>query len=59
MKSLPFRQVYLDFHTSPHIPDVGIDFDRQEFVDTLQAGHINSVTVFAKCHHGWCSWCQS
>ncbi len=53
MTSLPFRQVHLDFHTSPHIPDVGIDFDPQEFVHTLQGGHVNSVTVFAKCHHGY------
>jgi hypothetical protein len=51
--TLPFRQVHLDFHTSPHIPEVGLDFDPQEFVRTLQAGHVNSVTVFAKCHHGY------
>ncbi len=51
---LPFRQVHLDFHTSPHIPDVGLDFDPQVFVATLQAAHVNSVTVFARCHHGYC-----
>ncbi len=50
---LPFRQVHLDFHTSPDIPDVGAEFDVQEFVHTLQSGHVNSVTVFAKCHHGY------
>ncbi len=54
MKSLPFRQVHLDFHTSSHIPDVAVDFDPQEFARTLQAGHVNSVTVFARCHHGYC-----
>ena len=53
MVSLPFRQVHLDFHTSPHIPEVGADFDPGEFVRTLQIGHVNSVTVFAKCHHGY------
>jgi hypothetical protein len=53
MSTLSFRQVHLDFHTSPHIPDVGADFDPDEFVRTLQAGHVNSVTVFAKCHHGY------
>ncbi len=53
MPNLPFRQVHLDFHTSPHIPDVGADFDPDEFVRTLQIGHVNSVTVFAKCHHGY------
>ncbi len=53
MSPLPFRQVHLDFHTSPHIPDVGADFDPDEFVRTLQEAHVNSVTVFAKCHHGY------
>ncbi len=51
--NLPFRQVHLDFHTSPHIPEVGVDFDPGEFIRTLQAAHVNSVTVFAKCHHGY------
>lgn len=53
MTALPFRQVHLDFHTSPDIPDIGLDFDPDEFVATLKAGHVNSVTVFAKCHHGY------
>lgn len=53
MFSPPFRQVHLDFHTSPHIPDVGADFDPDEFVRILQAAHVNSVTVFGKCHHGY------
>ena len=51
--SPPFRQVHLDFHTSPLISDVGVDFDPQEFVRTLQEAHVNSITVFAKCHHGY------
>jgi hypothetical protein len=51
---LPFRQVHLDFHTAPMIPDVGADFDPQEFTDTLKKAHVNSVTVFARCHHGYC-----
>ena len=54
MLSLPFRQVHLDFHTSPLIPDVGVDFDPQEFVHVLQEAHVNSITVFARCHHGYC-----
>ncbi|MBZ0293224.1 MAG: alpha-L-fucosidase [Anaerolineae bacterium] len=53
MTALPFRQVHLDFHTSPHIPEVGADFNADEFIATLQDGHVNSVTVFAKCHHGY------
>ncbi|HXT36028.1 MAG TPA: alpha-amylase family protein [Chloroflexota bacterium] len=49
---LPFRQVHLDFHTSPLIPSVGEDFDAEEFARTLQEAHIESVTCFATCHHG-------
>ena len=47
------RQVHLDFHTSPHIPGVGADFDARDFAATLKKAHVNSVTVFAKCHHGF------
>jgi Hypothetical glycosyl hydrolase 6/Beta-galactosidase trimerisation domain len=49
---LPMRQVHLDFHTSPHIGDVGKNFDAQQFAATMKQAHVNSVTVFAKCHHG-------
>jgi hypothetical protein len=54
MKSfrLPQRQVHLDFHTSPLIPGVGSDFEPREFARTMKAAHVQSVTVFAKCHHG-------
>lgn len=47
------RQVHLDFHTSEHIPGVGADFDPRAFADTFRRAHVTSVTVFAKCHHGW------
>ena len=50
--SLPTRQIHLDFHTGPAIPDVGRDFDARAFARTMQQAHVNSVTVFAKCHHG-------
>ena len=53
MTSLPFRQVHIDFHTSEHIPDVGARFDAGLFVETLKQAHVNSVNLFAKCHHGW------
>lgn len=49
---LPQRQIHLDFHTGPAIPDVGADFDAREFARTMKKAHVNSVTVFAKCHHG-------
>src|SRR5947207_6405051 len=46
------RQVHLDFHTSPFIRDVGVNFDAKKFAATMQAAHVNSVTVFSKFHHG-------
>jgi len=52
MNNFPFRQVHLDFHTSPLIERVGEDFDPEKFVKVLKEAHINSITVFAKCHHG-------
>jgi hypothetical protein len=53
MPSLPTRQVHLDFHTSPHVPGVGAEFDAAAFIGTLQAARVNSITIFAKCHHGY------
>ncbi|HMO26980.1 MAG TPA: hypothetical protein PKB10_11990, partial [Tepidisphaeraceae bacterium] len=50
--ALRFRQVHLDFHTSIHIPDVGRDFNADRFARTFADAHVDSVTVFAKCHHG-------
>lgn len=51
---LPLRQVHLDFHTSPHIPDVATEFDPVALARTLKRAHVGSVTIFAKCHHGMC-----
>ncbi len=48
------RQVHLDFHTSPLIPGVAGEFDAAAFARTLARARVNSVTVFAKCHHGMC-----
>jgi hypothetical protein len=50
--ALNYRQVHLDFHTSPLIPEVGAAFDADAFADTLQQAHVDSVTCFARCHHG-------
>lgn len=50
--SLRFRQIHLDFHTSPAIGDVGVDFDARAFARAMKQAHVDSVTVFAKCHHG-------
>jgi hypothetical protein len=48
------RQIHLDFHTSPYIPDVATEFDAEEFVRTFKEAHVDSVTIFGKCHHGMC-----
>ncbi len=48
-----FRQVHLDFHTSEHIEGIGERFDKKQFQDALRCGHVDSITVFSKCHHGW------
>lgn len=46
------RQIHLDFHTSKHIAGIGSEFDAEGFADTMEQANVNSVTVFAKCHHG-------
>ena len=48
-----FRQVHLDFHTSPDIDGIGAKFDKRRFQDALRLGHVDSITLFSKCHHGW------
>ena len=53
MDKLPFRQVHLDFHTSEWMPDVGSEFSEENFRQALIEGHISSITLFSKCHHGW------
>jgi hypothetical protein len=47
-----YRQIHLDFHTSPHIPDVGAEFDADTFAETLVEARVNWITLFGKCHHG-------
>jgi len=48
------RQVHLDFHTPGNIPDIGVDFDPEVFAETVRGAHIGSMTVFSRCHHGYC-----
>lgn len=54
MKSIGNRQVHLDFHTSELMPGVGEQFDKENFQDAVREGNLDSITVFAKCHHSWC-----
>ena len=56
--TLPKRQVHLDFHTGEQVPDVGIAFDGAAFARTLTEAHVDSIVLFAKCHHGW-SYCDT
>jgi hypothetical protein len=50
---LRYRQIHLDFHTSEHIAGIGADFDPDEFAGTLERARVDSITCFARCHHGW------
>ena len=47
------RQVHLDFHTSEKIGGIGTRFSKEDFQEALRIGHVDSITVFSKCHHGW------
>ncbi len=53
MSDFKFRQVHLDFHTSPYIENIGAEFDKKEWQETLKKGSVDSITVFSKCHHGY------
>jgi hypothetical protein len=47
------RQVHLDFHTSELIEGIGEKFDKKQFQAALQAGKVNHINVFGKCHMSW------
>ena len=46
------RTIHLDFHTSPYVK-VGEKFNGKEFAQTLKKAHVNSITCFARDHHGY------
>lgn len=48
------RGVHIDFHTSPYIPDIGTAFDKKQFQEQLIKGRVQTIALFAKCHHGYC-----
>ncbi|MDF2439668.1 MAG: hypothetical protein JWN98_652 [Abditibacteriota bacterium] len=52
MSELRFRQIHLDFHTSEKIHGVGDKFNKRQFQEMLKRGHVDSITLFSKCHHG-------
>ena len=47
------RQVHLDCHTGGAIPGVGSKFSKENFQEALKTGHVDSITLFSKCHHGF------
>ena len=58
MFELKNRRICLDFHTSPHIPGIGADFDPKEFGDTMEGANVQSIQLFSRCHHG-CMYYES
>ncbi|MCX6970337.1 MAG: hypothetical protein NTV93_09315 [Verrucomicrobia bacterium] len=46
------RQIHIDFHTPAGVT-VGDKFNAVEFFDTLESAMVNSIAIFAKCHHGY------
>jgi len=49
---LKYRQIHLDFHNSPLIYNIGENFEPEKFAEIMKKANVNSVTFFAKCHHG-------
>ena len=48
------RKVHLDMHLPEDAPEMFERFDAEEYVQTLVDANVNSVTIFAHCHHGNC-----
>lgn len=51
---VPLMQTHLDFHTSPDVLNIGSNFSKENFQAALKVGGLDSITVFAKCHHSMC-----
>ena len=54
MTQFPYKQVHLDFHTYGKIPGIAENFSKENFQAALKEAHLDSITVFAKCHMGYC-----
>lgn len=46
------RAIHLDFHNSPLIENIGSNFNPHTFAQELLEAKVESITCFAKCHHG-------
>lgn len=51
-KSL-LRQVHLDFHTAEQVGSIAGKFSASKFAETLAGANVNSIILFARCHHGF------
>ncbi|MBP1992090.1 alpha-amylase family protein [Paenibacillus eucommiae] len=47
-----FRQIHLDFHNHGSVA-IGERFSKGQFQEMLRLGNVDSITIFAKCFHGW------
>ena len=47
-----FTNIHTDFHTPALQRDIAVDFDPDEHARQLVKSHVDSVTFFAKGHHG-------
>ena len=48
------RCVHLDFHMSPEIAGIGKHFSKENFQKAIKKANLQSITIFAKCHSGYC-----
>lgn len=48
------RKVHLDMHLPEDAPGMFERFDAHDYVRTLVDANVNSVVIFAHCHHGNC-----
>jgi hypothetical protein len=52
-RSLPLRQVHLDFHTPGSVQPLAQGFNALAFAETMRSARVQSVNVFGRCHHGY------
>ena len=48
----PKYALFYDFHTSPEYPDVGVNFNAEEFTDRLLRCGVDYLTFHARCNMG-------
>lgn len=47
------RQIHLDFHTAEQVGSIAGEFSADKFAETLVDANVNSIILFARCHHGF------